>query len=214
MDSFEKISCGQIWPKMNKLTRVVRPSTTTHGFPRMCTPKKISNFSGAGFSLFLLGWGGVGWGKGAPSFCLSTIVLLAHHRSYNYSTIVLFEHHRSVWISSFCLGTIVLFEHHRSVWVSSFCLSTIVLLEHHRSVWAPSFCWSTILLSGHDPQKRFCNENLNRMIPRQNVESTKKTSKTQGFGVQQSFYLESFYQNFGSWRSFGGSGGKPRQNDS
>ena len=69
MDSFEKISCGQIWPKMNKLTRVVRPSTTTHGFPRMSTPKKKSNFSWAGFSLFFLGWGGVGWGKGAPSFC-------------------------------------------------------------------------------------------------------------------------------------------------
>ena len=73
MDSFEKISCGQIWPKMNKLTRVVRPSTTTHGFPRMCTPKKKSNFSWAGFSLFFLGWGGVGK--------RSTIVLLAHHRS-------------------------------------------------------------------------------------------------------------------------------------
>ena len=46
------------------------------------------------------------------------------------------------------------------------------------------------------------------MIPRQNVEFTKKNVKTQGFGVQQSFYLESFYQNFGSWRSFGGSGGE------
>ena len=67
MDSFEKISCGQIWPKMNKLTRVVRPSTTTHGFPRMCTPKKNPTSLGQVFlSSF---WGGVGWGKGAPSFC-------------------------------------------------------------------------------------------------------------------------------------------------
>ena len=175
----------------------------------MYSQKKIQLLWGRFFSLpFGVGWGGVGK--------RSTIVLFEHHRSVStpsffYSTIVLFEHHRSVWISSFCLSTIVLFEHHRSVWVSSFCLSTIVLLEHHRSVWAPSFCWSTIVLSGHDPQKRFCNENLNRMIPRQNVEFTKKTSKTQGFGVQQSFYLESFYQNFGSWRSFGGSGGNPNR---
>ena len=142
MDSFEKISCGQIWPKMNKLTRVVWPSTTTHGFPRMCTPKKkIQLLWGRFFSLpFGVGWGGVGK--------RSTIVLFEHHRSVStpsffYSTIVLFEHHRSVWISSFCLSTIVLFEHHRSVWVSSFCLSTIVLLEHHRSV------LSTIVLLEH-----------------------------------------------------------------
>ena len=141
--------------KMNTLRRLVpRTQVPQHpGFLACVFPKK-TNFSGAGFSLFLLGWGGVGWGKGAPSFCVSTIVLFEHHRSvwapsFCVSTIVLFEHHRSVWAPSFCLSTIVLSEHHRSVWAPSFCVSTIVLFEHHRSFWAPSFCLSTIVLCEH-----------------------------------------------------------------
>ena len=73
----------------------------------------------------------------------------------------------------------------------------MVLLEHHRSVRAPSFY----------QRKPFWSENVDRMIPRQNVEFTKKKSQNPRFWgatiVLSGIVLSIFLQLKEFWR-FGG----------